>query len=138
MIIIPYINIIILLILGFIHISWAMGGTKGMSVAIPKDTKGKPLFKPGMLGALFVAMALICFAYFHYSYIHASPEVKKITGYLLLAGYIVFFVRAIGDFKYSGFFKKVRNTKFARNDTWFYSPLCLLIAVLGFINYFYN
>ena len=36
--------------------------------------------------------------------------------------------RAIGEFKYVGFFKKVRDSKFARMDTMLYSPLCLLLA----------
>ena len=40
----------------------------------------------------------------------------------------VFLLRAIGDFRYLGFFKTVRDTTFARNDSWLYSPLCALIA----------
>ena len=47
--------------------------------------------------------------------------------YFLIA---VFFLRALGDFKYIGFFKKIRNTSFAKSDTWFFSPLCLLISLL--------
>ena len=43
--------------------------------------------------------------------------------------------RAIGEFKYVGFFKKVRGSKFARMDTLLYSPVCLLlsagVAVVG-------
>jgi hypothetical protein len=37
--------------------------------------------------------------------------------------------RAVGDFKYVGFSKRVRGTPFARLDTWIYSPLCLLLAL---------
>lgn len=37
--------------------------------------------------------------------------------------------RAVGEFKYLGFFKRVRGTKFATLDTLVYSPLCLLLAV---------
>jgi hypothetical protein len=37
--------------------------------------------------------------------------------------------RAIGEFKYLGFFKRVTGSKFARLDTLLYSPLCLLLAV---------
>ena len=51
-------------------------------------------------------------------------------GYYFLAG--IFILRAIGDFKYVGFFKKVKNTPFAKLDSKFYSPLCLLIG-LAFI-----
>jgi Protein of unknown function (DUF3995) len=41
----------------------------------------------------------------------------------------VFLARAIGDFKYAGFFKKVKGTPFAKNDSRFYSPLCLFLSV---------
>jgi hypothetical protein len=38
------------------------------------------------------------------------------------------FARAIGEFKYVGFFKRVRGSRFARRDTLLYSPLCLWLA----------
>jgi hypothetical protein len=44
----------------------------------------------------------------------------------------IFAVRAIGEGNYVGFIKRVRNTTFARNDTWIYSPLCALLAT-GFL-----
>jgi hypothetical protein len=46
---------------------------------------------------------------------------------------IVFMLRAIGDFKYIGFFKQVKGTGFASLDTLFFSPLCLFIALAGFL-----
>ena len=46
----------------------------------------------------------------------------------LLIGF-VFFARAVGDFNYVGFFKRVKNTAFAHNDSYYYSPLCLFISV---------
>ena len=39
-------------------------------------------------------------------------------------------LRAIGDFRYVGFFKRVRDSSFARLDTLAYSPLCAGLAVL--------
>jgi hypothetical protein len=44
---------------------------------------------------------------------------------------VVFVVRAVGDFHYCGFFKRVRDTAFARYDTLVYSPLCVVIAALA-------
>lgn len=44
---------------------------------------------------------------------------------------IVFALRAVGDFRYVGFFKRARDTVFARHDTFVYSPLCLALAVLA-------
>jgi Protein of unknown function (DUF3995) len=45
----------------------------------------------------------------------------------------IFLLRAIGDFRYVGFFKKERGSKFAKMDTKFYSPLCLLIGGLALV-----
>jgi hypothetical protein len=42
----------------------------------------------------------------------------------------IFILRAIGEFKYVGFFKKISQTKFGQNDTKYYSPLCLIIGIL--------
>ena len=38
------------------------------------------------------------------------------------------FARAIGDSELVGFFKEVRDSKFARLDTLFYSPLCVVLG----------
>jgi len=46
--------------------------------------------------------------------------------YALAAGLLA---RAVGEFKYLGFFKRVRDSPFAKLDTLLYSPLCLLLAV---------
>ena len=37
-------------------------------------------------------------------------------------------LRALGDFRYVGFFKRVRTGRFAELDTKFYTPLCLALA----------
>jgi hypothetical protein len=50
------------------------------------------------------------------------------AGIWFVAG--IFLLRAIGDFHYIGFFKQVRDSRFARLDTLVYSPLCLLLASL--------
>jgi hypothetical protein len=49
----------------------------------------------------------------------------------------LFLLRAIGDFKYVGFFKSVSQTDFARLDSLLFTPLCLLIAIAAFL-IFYN
>jgi len=50
---------------------------------------------------------------------------------LLIAMMIVFAARAVGDFKYMGFFKSVKGTKFALWDTRMYSPLNVVLSVLA-------
>ncbi|AZA55575.1 DUF3995 domain-containing protein [Chryseobacterium sp. G0201] len=46
---------------------------------------------------------------------------------------ILSFIRAIGDFRYIGFFKKITSSSFAKKDTLIYSPLCILISLLTFL-----
>lgn len=38
-------------------------------------------------------------------------------------------LRAVGDFRYVGFFKSVRDSRFATMDTWCYSPVCLALSI---------
>ena len=52
------------------------------------------------------------------------------TGWIIS---ILFFIRAIGDFKYVGFFKKVKQTTFGEMDTTYFSPLCLVISMVGIL-----
>jgi hypothetical protein len=51
---------------------------------------------------------------------------------------LLFLLRAIGDFRYVGFFKSVSGTAFARWDTILFSPLCLFIAVAAFLISYYE
>jgi hypothetical protein len=44
---------------------------------------------------------------------------------------LVFVLRAVGNLRTFGFFKTLTGTPFAEWDTWLYSPLCLLLALLG-------
>jgi hypothetical protein len=46
---------------------------------------------------------------------------------------VVFLLRAVGEFRYVGFFKKIKNTSFAKMDSQYYSPLCLAVGVLALI-----
>jgi len=44
---------------------------------------------------------------------------------------LVFLLRAVGNLRSFGFFKTITDTPFAEWDTWLYSPLCLLLAMLA-------
>ena len=41
----------------------------------------------------------------------------------------IFALRALGDFRFLGFFKTVQGTPFAHYDTWVYSPICAGLAI---------
>ena len=42
---------------------------------------------------------------------------------------VVLLVRAVGDFRLVGFFKKVTGSRFARLDTMVFSPLCVVLGL---------
>jgi hypothetical protein len=126
--------ILILVCLATIHLYWAAGGKAGKAAAIP-TAGGRAVIKPSALSTAMVAVALCA----------AAALLALRIGWLALPGFTgadifvriavwllaaVFALRAIGDFRYVGFFKRVRNTGFARLDTRAYSPLCAGLAVL--------
>ena len=46
---------------------------------------------------------------------------------------LVFLLRAVGEFRYVGFFKTMGDEPFRSWDTWLFSPLCLAIALAAFV-----
>ena len=47
--------------------------------------------------------------------------------------FVVFLLRSVGDFKYSGLFKKVKFTTFAFWDNWLVIPLCAINSMASLI-----
>ncbi|WP_242223807.1 DUF3995 domain-containing protein [Bacillus cereus group sp. BfR-BA-01380] len=123
----------ILVFISLIHMYWGCGGSWGSKVVLPmKKDSGEYAFVPRKIGTFAVALAILCFAMIllaqseYLSFWNPSRYTK--WGCIALAG--IFFLRAIGDMKYVGFFKKVKGTKFSMYDSWLYSPLCLYIALI--------
>lgn len=56
-----------------------------------------------------------------------------VSVYALLAVATIFSLRALGDFRYVGFFKKIRETQFGRMDTLIYAPLSFIIALMALL-----
>jgi len=116
--------------LSALHVFWAFGGTWGAQAAVA-EIHSRPRFVPSKGATLVVAAAL------------AATAVVVLTRAQLVLGSVppwasqwatavlgaVFVLRSIGDFHLMGFFKSVRGTRFARRDTWLYSPLCLLLGL---------
>jgi hypothetical protein len=123
--------LIIFLFLALLHIYWGAGGKWGRAASIPTKKDGKKLIDPGPLACFIVASGLLVFAFF----ISAKVQLilLNIPGWMLNSALwiiaVVFLLRAIGDFKYIGFFKKITATHFGEMDTKYYSPLCLLIGL---------
>ncbi|MGN4124997.1 DUF3995 domain-containing protein [Lysinibacillus sphaericus] len=122
-----------LCLISMLHVYWAYGGRWGSTVTIPVKGEGDGLaFVPRKTGTLLVAV-LICMAallLLVQGGFLQSFQANIISRMGCIVCSVVFFIRAIGDFKYVGFFKKIKHSQFARNDTWFYSPLCLFFAAV--------
>lgn len=118
-------------VLALLHFHWAAGGRLGFGAAIP--TKGAvPIFQPGPGASTAVGVALLGAALVSLVRGHAfvlGPAWVSRVGIWVIA--TVMLARAIGDFRYVGFFKRVRGTVFARQDSRFYSPLCATLAALA-------
>jgi len=120
-----------LTLISAVHLCWAAGGTAGKAGAI-LSRGGVPVLSPSPLGTLLVGVALLGMAVVVGSTAGLLPRFLP-TGLLRGASAVlalIFAVRAVGEFRYVGFFKRVRGSVFAGRDTFLYSPLCLLLAVL--------
>ncbi|WP_374702253.1 DUF3995 domain-containing protein [Psychroflexus sp. MES1-P1E] len=90
---------------------------------------------PKKIDSAIVGIGLTAFGFF---YILKSGLIEYnlpewIMKYESLIIPIVFLLRAIGEFKYVGFFKSVKQTDFGKLDTKLFSPLCLIIGIVGML-----
>jgi hypothetical protein len=126
---------LIFLSISSLHFYWGFGGKWGNSAVIPTKDDSIKVLMPGLLATITVAFGLLTFGVF----VLIKSEIIDFklplwldrSGLLVISG--IFLIRAIGDFKYVGFFKKIKQTKFGQNDTKYYTPLCLLIFILAMI-----
>ena len=134
------INAIIFLILSFIHFYWGFGGTRWYADVLPTNTTGSKRMEPGLTAAFIVAFGLLILAFITIGNQGLLDKHinRKYFRYGALLISVIFFARAIGDFKFVGFFKTVKETRFASNDSQFFSPLCVLIAVISLLIFLYN
>jgi len=122
---------LVFLALSAIHVRWLFGDEIAFEGVVP-TRDGEPLFRPGKGSTLLVAVALAFAAVvsvWRGLYPLIGPSWVPRFGIWVLAA--VFALRAIGDFRYIGIFKRVRGTRFARNDSLYFSPLCMGISGLA-------
>lgn len=129
--------IVALAILAFaagFHLYWAMGGRLGLSVSLPQRTDGMPVmanrlgwWRPAAGGvALGLAMlGALAFAAEGHSTVVLTREPARVG---VAAAGAAFLLRAVVPTPWTGFFKTIRTTRWARYDTWLYSPLLLLLG----------
>jgi len=119
-------------ILSGLHFYWVFGGKRGFDKSIP-TVGDKPTLNPGRVITTIVALGLLGFGVITYLLGFTDIKSMKYGNLIVVAGWCVsaiFLIRAVGDFKTVGFFKKIRTTDFGRYDTKFYSPLCLFLAIV--------
>lgn len=87
--------------------------------------------RPTAVGTLAVAAALLggaCVVAARAGWLGPNTYPGTIS-FAVVAFALIFAVRTVGDFRYVGFFKRIRGSRFARMDTLCYSPLCAALAL---------
>lgn len=119
--------------LAALHLMWLVRpGSLKASTAVPTRA-GRPVLSPGPISTSIVALLLIAAGLtclWRVGVLGSQyPAIPHIGMWVIAA---VFLARAIGDFRYVGFFKSIRDSTFARLDSILYSPLCAAIALASF------
>jgi len=121
--------------IALVHVYWALGGEWAAVAAVPQvphegGTQLRPAFKPRGWLTLLVAAALLTIALLVCLRVGWwLPQVDhQVLQWVISAIALLLFARAIGDSELVGFFKEVKGSRFARWDTWVYSPLCVVLG----------
>jgi hypothetical protein len=116
------------------HLHWALGGRLGLSVSLPQRADGDTVM-PGRIGwwrpaAAGVAVALVLLGALAAAVDNrfALPLPINAARAVLIAAGVAFMLRAVVPTQWTGFFKKIRSTRWARFDSWLYCPLFLLLG----------
>ena len=120
-----------LLAIAGLHLYWGVGGRWGASATLPKKADGSLLFLPGLAACFVVATGLCAMAWVVLTrqQVVASPLTMAWSLKLHWAFAAIFALRCLGDFRYMGLFRQVRETDFAVMDTKFFTPLCAFYVV---------
>lgn len=128
-------NGLIMIAIGLAHLYWLFGGKWGYAEIVPTDDAGKRVLHPGPVSTVIVSVGLLAFAGYYFARLSGMAQFLplRLGSWGIWALGFLFLARAIGDFRYMGFFKKVRNTVFGRQDTRYFAPLCLYLSISSFL-----
>jgi len=121
--IVPVALAAVLIILGAIHVYWALTGTVSGRRVIP-ESNGTPLFTPSRGATMAVALALFIGAFLAVSrggLFHPASS-GSITHWLTIAAGVVFLLRAIGEFRWVRLFSSGGGYDGARMRGWMLTP----------------
>ena len=121
---------VLLLGAGF-HVYWGLGGRIGAGVSLPQREDGSPVVKETAVGALAVGLvlALVFLLVLGFAGVIRLPLPHWLLKTATILWAAIFTLRALSWSRYFGLFKQVRNTRFARYDSLFYSPSCLFLGL---------
>lgn len=117
------------------HLHWALGGRLGYSVSLPQRADGRPVmagrigwWRPaaGGIALGLVMLGALALAAVGHLALPLPPGAAKAA--LIVSG-TAFILRALVPTKWTGFFKRIRSTRWARYDTRLYCPLFLLLGI---------
>lgn len=116
------------------HLHWALGGRLGFSVSLPQRADGTPVmagrigwWRPAAAGIALglVLLGALAVAVGGHLALPLPPGAGQAA---LIAVGAAFILRALVPTKWTGFFKRIRSTRWARYDTRLYCPLFLLLG----------
>jgi len=132
MLIIKFLLVLIFILLSLLHFYWGAGGKWWLDNSLPIDIENENIKYPSSgltylvaIGLLFFAMNIACF-----SNLIVCPFPIHLSKYVVYVLALILILRVVGDFKYFGLFRKVKNTTFAKYDVLIYTPLCLALFIL--------
>lgn len=129
--------IVALAIIGFaaaFHLHWALGGRLGYSVSLPQRPDGKPVMAHRIgwwrwaAGGIAIFLILLAGLATGAAGEIALPLSRQASRAALAAVGAAFVLRALVPTPWTGFFKRIRSTRWARYDSRLYSPLFLLLG----------
>jgi len=119
--------------LAAIHVRWTFTGPGSFTAGVPTRPDGSPVLSPGPVAAFGVAALLVASGWILLERAGLGPGFLAAPAPAIgSAGVaVVLLLRGIGDFRYVGLFKRVRDTPFARMDSGVYTPLVLVLAAVA-------
>jgi Protein of unknown function (DUF3995) len=116
--------------LAAVHVYWAFAAKGASLTFVPMSSDDAPLFRPGRIATLSVAVALMAAALTVLGAGNVVTLIERPLWYRIACWTLglVMLLRAIGDFRYVGFFKTRKSGRFAAMDSRWYSPLCAVLA----------
>ena len=131
----PIVALAIITFAAGFHFHWAFGGRLGFSVSLPQRADRDVVMRQRLgwwrpaAGAVAFGLLLLAVIVLAAAGQIALPLPPGATKAILGAVGTAFILRAFIPTPWTGFFKRIRNTRWARYDTWLYSPLFLLLGL---------